>query len=528
MSQDLIVLPRRISRATHALLLAVALLECSICAAWPGREWTEAYWRRGRLVELDQQAYHRRLECFHADLTAKLLAIAPDLLKSPAADPPPPVEFGYQIVGTIIPSEQKTQRPVPAVESYSWPWTDQLIAAQVANLRQLSTRLAQIEGPASHTELAGLLAEYAKAVRERRHIETHVQHNWLWQEQIAHQRPLFERLQERMTLAIERQRLECSPGTRGAEASQPVGVRTGSGSDPGEGHRERSRVIATRLAAGAQNLDIPVALLRICGTQPPRIICVKVYTDISDDAFVLSARTALEKCWQVRLPGHECGLRVELVRFGATQLYPATRRLAGQLRSSPPLRGNRFDMRAHLARFPKDGAVITSGGDAISVAGRAIIVGPHDVPEVQLAHEFGHVLGFPDEYFRGFKDLGPDGFLVMEFSDSTDIMADSRNGIALPRHFEVLLSRIEMEQSMLAGLDSLYSKHNAALAVSQFRRVLTLNPMHYGATVQLAKALDQSGQPEAAVELWKEIRTRAEGYGDTETAKMAHERLGLH
>jgi hypothetical protein len=40
-----------------------------------------------------------------------------------------------------------------------------------------------------------------------------------------------------------------------------------------------------------------------------------------------------------------------------------------------------------------------------------------------LAHEFGHVLGLRDAYFRGYRDLGADGYQVMEVvADPDDIM----------------------------------------------------------------------------------------------------------
>ena len=55
---------------------------------------------------------------------------------------------------------------------------------------------------------------------------------------------------------------------------------------------------------------------------------------------------------------------------------------------------------------------------------------------------------------------------------------------------------------MLAGLDDLYQRHEPDAAADSFRQVLAINPAHYGATLQLAKALDRAGSPDQALPLW--------------------------
>ena len=70
------------------------------------------------------------------------------------------------------------------------------------------------------------------------------------------------------------------------------------------------------------------------------------------------------------------------------------------------------------------GAVLTTGANSTHVLGRSINVGPHDIAPNPLAHEFGHILGFVDRYFRGYRDQGPDGFEVLEVViDPEDIMS---------------------------------------------------------------------------------------------------------
>lgn len=79
--------------------------------------------------------------------------------------------------------------------------------------------------------------------------------------------------------------------------------------------------------------------------------------------------------------------------------------------------------------------------------------------------------------------------------------------------------------AMKAGLDALYEKKDAVASIVEFRKVLELNPNHYGATFQLAKALDQAAKPAEARPLWEKALKMADGFKDAETAKIASERL---
>lgn len=78
---------------------------------------------------------------------------------------------------------------------------------------------------------------------------------------------------------------------------------------------------------------------------------------------------------------------------------------------------------------------------------------------------------------------------------------------------------------MALGLDLLYKRNNAAAAAEQFRKVLARNPTHYGATYQLAMALDRSGQPAQARPLWEKVLGMAVMYKDARTEQTARDRL---
>jgi tetratricopeptide (TPR) repeat protein len=77
---------------------------------------------------------------------------------------------------------------------------------------------------------------------------------------------------------------------------------------------------------------------------------------------------------------------------------------------------------------------------------------------------------------------------------------------------------------MTAGLAALQTGKPEE-AVGFFRKVLGRNPTHYGATFQLAAALDLAGQPGDARPLWEKVLGMAQGYGDKQTADTARARL---
>jgi len=62
-------------------------------------------------------------------------------------------------------------------------------------------------------------------------------------------------------------------------------------------------------------------------------------------------------------------------------------------------------------------------------------------------------------------------------------------------------------------------------AVSHFRKALEINPTHYGATFQLARALDRAGLREEATKQWERVSRAAEQQGDAPLLEMARARL---
>lgn len=75
------------------------------------------------------------------------------------------------------------------------------------------------------------------------------------------------------------------------------------------------------------------------------------------------------------------------------------------------------------------------------------------------------------------------------------------------------------------GLRLLDEEHEAARAVDQFRALLAKNPDHYGATYQLARALDAAGRRDEATQVWQRMLSMAQAAGDKDTEERVRARL---
>jgi lysophospholipase L1-like esterase len=78
---------------------------------------------------------------------------------------------------------------------------------------------------------------------------------------------------------------------------------------------------------------------------------------------------------------------------------------------------------------------------------------------------------------------------------------------------------------MHEGLEALYREKDPLSAILHFQRLLDANPTHYGATFQLATALDQAGRPDQARPVWERFLKMAEAIGDRSNSETARKRL---
>jgi hypothetical protein len=307
------------------------------------------------------------------------------------------------------------------VVSFSWRRTEGYVERDGARLGGLETRLgeaARLPGEERRREYAKLADEYKGLVAGQKLIESTIQYNRLWQGEIVRYPGIYRDLTTLQAAVLERQALlDALPlGDERIEADL----------------RARADQISIRIEDAIRKL--PTAdFVRVEQLSPRRwVLRVPVYTDIADSAFVERFRAEIEGAWKVRDGDEEFSVALEIRRVSPAGLYPS---------GSVPARGAQVDLGSHIRRFPLDGVVLTTGATMIFASGYCIVLGPHAIGPSALVHEFGHMLGFKDGYFRGYRDGGGDGYEVIEvILDPDEIVSAPEGGRVRRQHFEQVLA----------------------------------------------------------------------------------------
>lgn len=148
------------------------------------------------------------------------------------------------------------------------------------------------------------------------------------------------------------------------------------------------------------------------------------------------------------------------------------------------------------------------------------------VTAARQAVRFGPTLS-PSHYYLGLA-LEGDG-------NAAEAMVEFRRALELdPRSAQATegVARLEARQrggsdeaDMAEGLRLLDKAADPAGAAERFRTILARKPEHYGATFQLARALEAAGLRDEARPLWEKMLALAEEAGDEATKALVRERL---
>jgi hypothetical protein len=392
----------------------------------------------GLAVEQAYQAQIKRLRLYYESLTAMLRADAPDLL--PMLEAPKPLEHGYGIVPSIVTSPQPPQPEHSRSAGYSWSWTHHLIDQQLSKIAEAEQELdcAPARRPSARRSIFEELARSYPRLREgQQQIDAHIEYNRLWQAAIAANRPAYDHQTMLHDLAVERQAIRDALKDGGGPAARrfsPLDKRL----------KQREEMLERDIEAAIAPIDTP-EFVRVERRHAHQwIFVVPIYTDIEDEGFVQLLKSEVEKIWRVRDGVDEFRLEMAVSAVRTNELYSG---------EPPPRAGVRIEVERHVAHFPRHGAVLTTGGATTHVYGRALILGPHAIPSRVLAHEIGHLLGFKDGYFRGYRDLDGNGFEVLEVvAAPEDIMGAPSTGAVLRRHFDRILDRSAISAARAAAI----------------------------------------------------------------------------
>jgi len=439
------------------------LLAITIMAAFQMTEVTaddrkqDAYSTRGQEVEQRHKKHTTNLTAAFFELERIVKQERSDLLST--LEDPERRQYGYQLIPTIIPDSRSTcadkttemqdETYRPETSRFSWPITDARLEKQMGKLddvlvSKLASLMAISDADIRHKTIETMVEAYVELRTQNRFLDEMIQHNWLWQAEISARKTKYEKSTLVHDAIVERMLLldALSADNDGSYEAALLEI-----SSIGPTVRLRSDLL-TRV----EGLDEKIShsskglalrdYVRLEQAEPHRwVFRVPVNTDIVNERFLQEFKSAIENRWCFDDGQDQYSVQVDLQKISTAELYQKSATGDVPRKDHIPVEAEQIDLWAHCRRFPAGAAVLSSGAKKTYNSAGCLFVGPEDVTPSSLVHEFGHLLGFADEYVRGFRDLKQDGYEILEIMpDNENIMASSRGGTIHRYHFDALVA----------------------------------------------------------------------------------------
>jgi tetratricopeptide (TPR) repeat protein len=460
------------------------LLAITILAAFQMAEVTadsrkqDAYSTRGQEVEQRHKKHSTNLKAAFFELKRIVKLERSDLL--PKLEDPERRQYGYQLIPAIISdsrgtcadksTEMQDETYRPKTSRFSWPITDARLEMQVGKLdgvlvSKLASLVAISDAGIRHKTIETMVETYVELRTQNRFLDEMIQHNWLWQSDISEHKAKYDKSTLVHDAIVERMLLLDALSTDDDEDYEAALLEIPS-IEPTVRLRSDLLTKVEELDEKISNSSKVLALrgyVQLEQANPHRwVFRVPVTTDIVNERFLQEFKSAIENRWCLDDGQDQYRVQIDLQKVSTAALYQESAKGDVLSKDHIPVKAEQIDLVTHCRRFPGGAAILSSGAKKSHISDGCLFVGPEDVKPSLLVHEFGHLLGFADEYVRGFRDLKHDGYEIIEiFPDNENIMASSRAGAIHRYHFDALVAGTHFRSGFAAARSG---DHEAAIA----------------------------------------------------------------
>ena len=353
-----------------------------------------------------QGAAYSLLKEVYAVLVLYVQQESPVLLAKISLDPPERRATGYQLLPAIQDDAPQTT-VVPMETFYSLKWLEGRFSEVLQKIENLEKQVRNA------SEIEPLIANFNATQDVLRNLENQLGYHAIWQKAITQYSAYFNNKNEFIDLA------------------RAMNLLMVNGGSP-----ERIADLRQQLLQQIAPFKPTPGLQLSYGDDGEMVLPVSVCTDIEDLQFLSAFENGVREAFSLSVAAQKYRFSIELkwriIRPEA--LYGG----------NAPRRGSEIDMGAHYALFAACPLVMTTGASSLNArVGERIFLSTEPVSRKELAHEFGHLLGFEDAYLRGYdgKSGDPYGVTIVEWSGlSSDLMGDSGGGQVSSEMIDTLIT----------------------------------------------------------------------------------------